>query len=135
LDCGYVIAKVQKHVHKALSGYQFDDDSHWQICACGEILNKQDHIDTNGDGKCDSCNRQKNPVNTEPGTTPDTKPGTEPGTDNPKTDNPGQPGNSDENGKDLTWLWILLVAIVAAGGGFAIYWFVLKKKENDKNAK
>ena len=37
---------------------------------------------------------------------------------------PGQP-----------WLWILLAVVVVAGGGFAIYWLVFKKKENDKNAK
>ena len=51
------------------------------------------------------------------------------------TDNPGRPGVNDENGKNLTWLWILLAVVVVAGGGFAIYWFVFKKKENDKNAK
>ena len=127
LDCGYVIAKAQKHVHKALSGYQFDDDSHWQVCGCGEILNKQDHMDANEDEKCDICNGKTNSENTEPGTTP--------GTDNPGTDNLGQPGDNDENGKDLTWLWILLAVVVVAGGGFAIYWFMFKKKENDKNAK
>ena len=34
-----------------------------------------------------------------------------------------------------TWLWILLAVVAAAGGGFAIYWFLFRKKENDKNAK
>jgi len=127
LDCGYVITKTKNHVHKPLSGYQTDSDSHWQICGCGEILSKVTHTDTDGDGKCDLCNSQTNSGNTEPGTTP--------GTDNPGTDNPGQSGGSDENGKDLTWLWILLVILVGAGGGFAIFWFVFKKKENNKNAK
>lgn len=126
LDCGYVITKAQNHVHKPLPGYQFDDNSHWQVCGCGEVLNKQDHVDANGDEKCDLCNSQGNPANTEPGVNPGTDPG---------TNNPGQTGNSDENGKDLIWLWILLAVVVVAGGGFAIYWFVFKKKENDKNAK
>jgi hypothetical protein len=126
LDCGYVITKAKNHVHKALPGYQFDDDGHWQICGCGESLNKQEHIDANGDEKCDLCNEKTNSENTEPDTTPDA--------DNPGTDNPGQSGG-DENSNNLTWLWILLAVVVVAGGGFAIYWFVFKKKENDKNAK
>ncbi len=127
LDCGYVITKAQNHAHKPLPGYQFDDDSHWQVCGCGEILNKQDHVDANEDEKCDICNGKTNSGNTEPGTTP--------GTDNPGTDNPGQSGGGDENIKNLTWLWILLVILVGAGSGFAIFWFVFKKKENNKNAK
>ena len=105
-----------------MPGYQFNDDSHWQVCGCGEILNKQEHIDANGDKKCDLCNSQGNPENTESGV-------------NPGTNNPGQPGDSDENDKDLTWLWIMLAVVVVAGSSFAIYWLVLKKKENDKNAK
>ena len=79
-------------------------------------------MDANGDEKCDICNGKADSANTDPGA-------------NPGTNNPGQTGDSDENGKDLTWLWILLAVVVVAGGGFAIYWFVLKKKENDKNAK
>ena len=71
-------------------------------------------MDANKDEKCDLCNGKTNSGNTEPDTTPG-------------TDDPGQSG-CDENGKDLTWLWMLLVAIVAIGGGFTICWFVLKKK-------
>jgi hypothetical protein len=120
LDCGYVITKAQNHVHKPLPGYQFDDDRHWQVCGCGEVLNRQDHMDANKDEKCDLCNGKTNSGNTEPGTTPG-------------TDDPGQSGR-DENDKDLTWLWILLAVVVAAGGGFAVYWFVFKKR-NAKSAK
>ncbi len=126
IDCGYVITKAKNHVHKPLSGYQTDGESHWQVCGCGEILDKGAHTDTDGDGKCDICNGQIGSGNTEPGTTP--------GTDNPGTDNPGQSGG-DKDGNNLTWLWILLVILVGAGGGFAIFWFVFKKKENEKNAK
>ena len=121
IDCGYVITKAKNHVHKPMPGYQTDGESHWQICGCGEILDKEAHADTDGDGKCNLCNGQINAENTEPGTIPG-------------TDNPGQSGG-DEDGSDLTWLWILLVILVGAGGGFAIFWFVFKKKENEKNAK
>lgn len=122
IDCGYVITKAKNHVHTPLSGYQTDGDSHWQICGCGEILGKEAHTDTDGDGKCDLCNGQTNPENAGPGTAPG-------------TDNPDRSGDGDENGKNLTWLWILLVVLAGAGGGFAIFWFVFKKKENNKNAK
>ena len=126
LDCGYVITKAKNHVHKPLPGYQFDDDSHWQVCGCGEILNMQNHLDANGDEKCDLCNRQEDPSDTQSGADPEIDSG---------TNDTDQPGGSDETGKNLTWLWITIVAVAAVGGGVFLYLFVFKKKENDKNAK
>ena len=61
---------------------------------------------------------------TEPGITPEVKPGTE------KTAPTSEPSVDEEDGgSNLLWLWITL-AVVAAGGGFALYWFVLRKKRN-----
>ena len=73
-------------------------------------------MDANEDGKCDLCNGKTDSANTDPG-----------------TNNPGQAGGGEDSGKNLTWLWILLAVVVVAGGGFAIYWFVFKKKANVKD--
>lgn len=71
----------------------------------------------------------------EPGTessaAPITQPsmGTEPGTE--KTEPTSAPTtDEEEGGKDLLWLWVALVVIAVGGGGFALCWFVLRKKRN-----
>ena len=39
-------------------------------------------------------------------------------------------GTEDPEYTNLTWLWIMLpVVIVLGGGGFALYWFVIRKKK------
>ena len=37
-------------------------------------------------------------------------------------------GAEDPDYVNLTWLWIVLVIVVVLGGGFALYWFVIRKK-------
>lgn len=53
--CSYVIKKAVAHTH-TFSSYWFNDNSaHWKACACGEVNEKSDHADADGDHVCDSC--------------------------------------------------------------------------------
>ena len=109
LDCGFVITRSKNHTHTDTEKFQYDEGNHWKVCNCGEMIEQEEHIDTNQDGKCDICDYQKETTNTKPG-----------------TDKDEENDKKDEN--SLVWLWILLAVIVAAGGGFTIYWFVIRKK-------
>ena len=113
LDCGFVITKSKNHKHTPMGDIQHDDDNHWTICGCGEIIEKTSHIDANGDGKCDVCSSET--VN--------------PGTNDENPDAPGKTDGGTRKSKNLLWLWISLGVIAAAGGGFALYWFVFRKKK------
>ncbi len=35
--------------------WKSDSSNHWQMCECGKILNKAEHVDADKDGKCDVC--------------------------------------------------------------------------------
>lgn len=37
-------------------------------------------------------------------------------------------GAKDPNGSALTWLWVTLAVVGLGGGGFAVYWFFIRKK-------
>jgi hypothetical protein len=114
---------------------------------CGEAITECG--DSNSDGKCDTCNKDLGTAHThtfvegkcecgetDPNYTPGTDtPGTdEPGTDTPGTDDPNT-GNTDEPKDDEGGLGTgAIVAIVVGSvlvvgvGGFALVWFVIKKK-------
>ena len=69
------------------------------------------------------------------GATPDTEPGTEPGT-TPGTDDPNTPDDPTDDDKDGLGAGAIVGIVIGAvvvlgGGGFALYWFVLKKKPTD----
>ena len=114
-----------------------DADNHWNECACGDLANVAAHADTNTDGKCDACAKDMpiTPDTDEPGTDePDTD--TEAGTDHtPDTDEPNT-GNTDDPTHDSDGLdsgaivGIVIGAVAVLGGGFALYWFVIKKKKH-----
>jgi len=86
--------------HEYGDTWQSDADKHWQQCACGDKSNESNHEDDNNDGQCDVCGYQM-------------------GT--PQKDNDGLGAGG-------------IIAIVVGGvvvlglGGFAILWFVIKKK-------
>ncbi|MBP3300648.1 MAG: hypothetical protein J6M34_04000 [Clostridia bacterium] len=117
-DCGYIITLSKNHQHKALDGYQTDETSHWQICGCMEIMNKEDHTDGDGDGKCDVCGSTMPDKNAD---------GNADGTANGNTDGTGD--DAEEEGSSAI-LWIVLGAVlVLAGGGAAAYFLLMKKKK------
>ena len=73
------------------------------------------HIDGNGDNKCDTCDYAM------PTHNPD-DPGTTPPANNPPTDDDGGLGTGAIVGI------VIGSALVAGVGGFALFWFVIKKK-------
>ncbi|MBP3605163.1 MAG: carbohydrate-binding domain-containing protein [Clostridia bacterium] len=115
--CGYIIEPVKGHVHAPKSEWKSDEDNHWHECTgCeGQQLEKAAHIDGNGDNKCDTCDYAM------PTHDPD-DPGTTPPADNPPTDDDGGLGAGAIAG-------IVCGSVAVAGiGGFALFWFVIKKK-------
>ena len=107
--------------HNHGSEWKKDADNHWNECACGDKANKAAHTDSNNDGKCDTCEYQMS-------TTPDNP-------DNPNNtpDNPNNTPDDPSDDKDglgagaIVGIVIGSVAVVGIGG-FALFWFVIKKK-------
>ena len=113
--CNTAYGNTAAHSHG--SEWKTDANEHWNECACGDKANKAAHTDSNNDGKCDTCEYQMS-------TTPDNPddPGTTPPADNPPTDDDGGLGAGA-----IVGIVIGSVAVVGIGG-FALFWFVIKKK-------
>ena len=89
--------------HAYGSTYKSDANEHWNECSCGDKANKAAHVDGNEDGKCDTCNYQMT------------------------TKQPEQPKQGLSGGAIAG---IVVGSVVVAGvGGFALFWFVIKKKK------
>ena len=105
------------HTHDYGTAWKTDANEHWNECACGDKANKAAHTDSNNDGKCDTCEYQmtNGGGNTE---TPD----------NPNN-TPDDPSD-DKNGLGAgAIVGIVIGSVAVAGvGGFALFWFVIKKK-------
>ena len=112
-------------LHEAGSTWDYDENNHWNECDCTEMMNVAPHADENGDGKCDVCGYD---MSNEPGT----EPGTTPETDDPNTpDDSNTPNDPDKkNGLGAGAIIGISGGVIAVlgGGGFALYWFVIKKK-------
>lgn len=56
-DAGKIKSNVVTYNVNHVPGKEWKSDStgHWQLCVCGKMLNKADHVDSNKDGKCDVC--------------------------------------------------------------------------------
>ena len=109
--CHHEYGNIGDHIPKA--EWQNDADSHWHECTgCeGQQLEKAAHIDENGDNKCDTCDYAM------PAHDPETPPA-----DNPPSDDEGGLGTGA-----IIGIVIGSVAVVGIGG-FALVWFVIKKK-------
>ena len=114
LDCGYVITLSKNHVHASLDAYQQDENGHYKICGCGEVLERGAHTDDDLDGKCDVCSITLTKENAGPVTT----------TTAPKADE-----IKEEKGSFL-WLWILIGVVVIAGGVVGVV--LIKKKAGNE---
>ena len=118
-------------LHEAGSTWDYDENNHWNECDCTKMMNVAPHADENGDGKCDVCGYDMSKE-------PDTEPGTTPETDDPDTsddsDTSDDPDTSDDSDKKDGLGVGAIVGIVAGSvavggvGGFALFWFVIKKK-------
>jgi hypothetical protein len=98
--------------HDHTSEWKTDATNHWNECACGDKANVAPHADANNDEKCDVCEYN---MSNEPGTTP--------GTDDPNT-----PDDNDGLGAGAIVGIVIGSVLVVGIGGFAIFWFVIKKK-------
>ena len=129
--CGYIITPATGHVnHTPKAEWTADADSHWHECTgCeGQQLEKAAHTDSNNDGKCDTCEYQMSTIPDNPDNPDDTP-------DNPNNtpDNPNNTPDDPTDDKDglgagaIVGIVIGSVAVVGIGG-FALFWFVIKKK-------
>ena len=117
--CNTAYGNTAAHSHG--SEWKTDANEHWNECVCGDKANKAAHTDSNNDGKCDTCEYQMS-------TTPNTP-------DNPNNtpDNPNNTPDDPSDDKDglgagaIVGIVIGSVAVVGIGG-FALFWFVIKKK-------
>jgi len=109
--------------HEAKGTWSSDADNHWKECArcSGQQLEKAAHADTDNNGKCDTCEYQMS-------TTPNTP-------DNPNNtpDNPNNTPDDPSDDKDGLGAGAIVgivigSALVVGIGGFALLWFVIKKK-------
>ena len=94
--------------HEHGSEWHKNADEHWNECACGDKANTAPHADENNDGKCDTCEYAMG-----------------------NADNPGgdkEPEKTGLSGGAIAGIVVGSVA-VAGLGGFAIFWFVIKKKK------
>jgi hypothetical protein len=105
--------------HEHTSEWKNDATNHWNECACGDKTNVASHTDTNNDKKCDTCGYDILAHSTDnPSNTPD---------------NPGNTLNDpsgDKGGLGAGAIVAIVIGsvLVIGIGGFAIFWFVIKKK-------
>ncbi len=107
--------------HEHGSEWHKNADEHWNECECGDKANVAPHADEDNDGKCDTCEYQMS-------TTPDNPDNPNNTPDNPNN-TPDDP-NEDKDGLGAgAIVGIVIGSVAVAGvGGFALFWFVIKKK-------
>ncbi len=111
------------HNHDYGTAWESDANGHWNECACGDKANEAAHNDGDADGKCDVCDYD---MPTTPGGETPEQP------ENPEQ--PEQPENPETpeetkglSGGAIAGIVVGSVAVVGIGG-FALVWFVIKKK-------
>ena len=106
------------------TAWKTDEGEHWNECACGDKANKAAHTDSNNDGKCDTCEYQmtNGGGNAETPDNPNNTP------DNPNN-TPDDPSDDKDGLGAGAIVGIVIGSVAVAGvGGFALFWFVIKKK-------
>ena len=120
--CNTAYGNTVAHSHG--SEWKTDANEHWNECACGDKANKAAHTDSNNDGKCDTCEYQmtNGGGNTETPDNPNNTP------DNPNN-TPDDPSDDKDGLGTGAIIGIVIGSVAVAGvGGFALFWFVIKKK-------
>ena len=112
------------HTHEFGTTWKTDENNHWKECSCEEKSALAAHSDGNGDNKCDICDHAMPAHDPDTPDQPDNpdNPGTNPPADNPPSD--------DESGLGAGAIVAIVIGSVAVVGigGFALLWFVIKKK-------
>lgn len=107
--CNIAYGNTVAHSHG--SEWKTDANNHWNECACGDKANTAPHVDEDNDGKCDTCEYSMG-----------------------NAENPGGDMESEKTGLSGGAIAGIVVGSVAGAaalgcGGFAIFWFVIKKKK------
>ena len=89
---------LPEHSHSFGTEWKYDGNYHWKECACGDKTLASAHVDSNANGGCDICGAAMS--------------------------------ENDKDGLGAGAIVAIVLGSVAVvcGGGFALYWFVLKKK-------
>ena len=106
--------------HNPSTAWSTDGEYHWKECTrcAGQQLEKASHTDSNNDGKCDTCEYQMSTTPDNPNNTPD----------NPNN-TPDDPSDDKDGLGAGAIVGIAIGSVAVAGvGGFALFWFVIKKK-------
>lgn len=120
--CNAAYGNTAAHNHG--SEWKTDEGEHWNECSCGDKANKAVHTDSNNDGKCDTCEYQmtNGGGNTETPDNPNNTP------DNPNN-TPDDPSDDKDGLGAGAIVGIVIGSVAVVGiGGFALFWFVIKKK-------
>ena len=98
--CGADLKPANGHV----AGVEWiaDENGHHKLCACGEKVEAGTHKDANGDKRCDTCGYEAKGGFTDDG--------------------------QGKTGLGTGAILAIVGAIIVIGGGFCLYWFVIKKK-------
>ena len=131
--CNAAYGNTAAHNHG--TEWQKNADEHWNECECGDKANKAAHADTDNNGKCDTCEYQMSTIPDNPDNPDDTPDNPDDTPDNPNNtpDNPNNTPDDPTDDKDglgagaIVGIVIGSVAVVGVGG-FALFWFVIKKK-------
>ena len=100
--------------HDYGTAWESDANNHWNECSCGDKANVGTHADSDNNGKCDVCDYD---MPTTPG-----------GSGSETPEQPETPDKPDGlSGGAIAGIVIGGVAVLGLGG-FAIVWFVIKKK-------
>ena len=110
--------------HSFGTEWHFDSTHHWQACTCGEQSGKAEHADSDKNGLCDVCGYKMGDVNNGEG---------DGGTDQPDDEGNKEPvvdeqPTEEELSEGAVVAIVLGSTLAVSVGGFAIFWFVIKKK-------
>ena len=105
-NCNATEGEALGHVYG--DSWKNDENNHWKECDCKEKKDAAAHVDANNDGKCDTCGYE---MQTQSGTLTE-----------PKPEKKGLSGGA---------VAAIVISSVAVAGvsGFAIFWFVIRKKK------
>ena len=103
------------HTHDYGTTWESDANNHWNECSCGDKANVGTHADSDNNGKCDVCDYD---MPTTPGGS---------GSETPEQPETPEKPNDGLSGGAIAGIVVGGVAVLGLGG-FALVWFVIKKK-------